>query len=191
MAQDNQDGRIAKRADNGSARSNRLTLDRSHTENREDTDSVRRAERRAMLNDVNTLLPQAPQIPGFHTFWATTTNNKDTVENRQRQGYSFVTRSELPDFLLNSQKSGESTEDRIMINEMVLMKIDQDTWDDDMMYKHFDLPKESIDNLKNSVQIGQDGRGRKVAYSGGEFSNGVADGYGMTGLGRPSLNGVR
>lgn len=188
---DNQDERIAKRADNGSARANRLTLDRPQTENRDNTDSVRRAERRAMLNDVNTLLPAPPPILGFHTFWATTTNNKDSVENRQRMGYSFVTRAELPDFLLNSQKSAEATEDRIMINEMVLMKIRQEDWEEDMMYKHYELPSESIKNLKESVRIGQDGRGRQVAYSGGEFSNGVADGYGATRLGRPTLEGVR
>lgn len=193
MAQaDNQDERIAKRADNGSARADRLTSDRSQTENRENTDSVRRAERRAMLSDVNTLLPPAPELPGFHTFWATTTNNKDTVENRQRMGYSFVTRSQLPDFVLSSsQKSGEITTDRIMVNEMVLMKIPMELWQDDMMYKHYDMPKESIQNLKDSVQIGRDGRGRQIAYSGGEFNKGIADGYGMTGLGKPSLAGIR
>ncbi len=121
---ENQDGRIAKRAGNGSARTDRLFQDRSNTQDRENTDSVRRAERRAMLTDVNTLLPQPPSIPGFHCFWATTTNNKDTVENRMRQGYSFVTRAELPDFCLSSsQKSGESTEDRIMVNEMVLSRL--------------------------------------------------------------------
>lgn len=192
MAQaENQDERIAKRADNGVARSSRLSLDRSRTENREDSDSIRRAERRAMLNDVNTLLPKSPEIPGYHTFWATTTNNKDTVENRQRMGYTFVTRAELPDFLVNSQKSGESTEDRIMVNEMVLMKILQQDWEEDMLYKHHELPSEQIQNLKDSVRIGHDGRGRQVAYSGGEFNNGVADGYGMTGLGKPTLAGVR
>ena len=187
----NQDERIAKRADNGSVRADRLSLDRPQTEDREMTDSVRRRERQAMLRDVNTLLPPAPEIPGFHTFWATTTNSKDTVENRQRQGYTFVTRAELPDFCLSSQKSGEATDDRIMINEMVLMKIEQDIWKDDMLYKHYDLPSEQIQNLKDSVKIGQDGRGRQVAYSGGEFNKGVADGYGMTGLGKPSLVGIR
>ncbi len=191
MAADNQDERIAKRTGNGDTRINRLSLDRSQTENRENTDSVRRAERRAMLGDVNTLLPPAPDMPGFHTFWATTTNNKDTVEGRQRLGYMLVTRAELPDFCLNSQKSGELTDDRIMINEMVLMKLPLDLWEEDMMYKHYELPREQIQNLKDSVTIGQDGKGRKVAYSGGEFSNGVADGYAMTRLARPSLQGVR
>lgn len=191
MANDHQDERIAKRAGNDAARGNRLTLDRSQTEDRENTDSVRRAERRAMLSDVNTLLPPAPDMPGYHTFWATTTNNKDTVEGRQRMGYTLVARAELPDFCLNSQKSGEISEDRIMINEMVLMKLPMDLWQEDMMYKHHELPSESIQNLKDSVRIGQDGKGRQVAYSGGEFNNGVADGYGMTRLNRPTLVGIR
>lgn len=186
------DERIAKRADNGFARRGRPAIDRSVTQNRESTDSIRRSERQAMLRDVNTLLPPAPELSGFHTFWATTTNNKDTVEGRQRLGYSLVTRSEFPDFCLNTQKSGEVTDDRIMVNEMVLMKIPHDLWEEDMFYKHHDLPTESIKNLKDSVRIGTDGRGRQVAYSGGEFSNGVADGY--EGLGRmaaPSLAGIR
>lgn len=192
MAADNQDERIAKRSDNGSARANRLATDRPHTENREYTDTQRRKERRAMLMDVNTLLPTPPAMPGFHLFWATTTNNKDPISNRQKIGYSLVTRAEMPDFCLDSQKDGTSTEDRIMVNEMVLMKIDQEVWEDDMLYKHYDAPKEFIDNLKNSVQFSRDGKGRQIAYSGGEFNSGVADGYGMTGIsGMPSLNGVR
>lgn len=187
----NKDERIAKRADNGSARADRVSSDRPHSENRESTDVMRRAERRSMVTDVNTLLPSPPAIPGFHLFWATTTNQKDSVENRQRMKYSFVTRAELPDFLLSSQKSGELTEDRIMVNEMVLMKIPQDLWEDDMLLKHYDMPGEQLDHLKNSVNIGRDGRGRPIAYSGGDFSNGVADGYHATSIGKPSLNGVR
>lgn len=192
MAGVDSDERIAKRADNGQARRGRPSLDRNITEDRESTDSVRRDERRAMLRDVNTLLPQAPELPGYHTFWATTTNNKDPIEGRMRMGYEFVTRAELPDFCLNTQKSGESTEDRIMVNEMVLMKLANELWHEDMIYKHHDLPKESIQNLKDSVHIGRDGRGNQIAYSGGEFSNGIADGYSALGrMGAPSLAGIR
>lgn len=192
MANIDSDERIAKRADNGQTRRGRPSLDRNITENRQSTDSVRRAERNAMLRDVNTLLPPAPDMPGYHTFWATTTNQKDPIEGRQRMGYEFVARSELPDFCLNSQKSGELTEDRIMVNEMVLMKLPEELWHEDMMYKHHDLPTESIQNLKDSVRIGQDGRGRQVAYSGGEFSNGIADGYAALGrMAPPTLVGIR
>lgn len=187
------DERIAKRADNGFARTNRMALDRNSTEDRNSTDSIRRAERQAMLRDVNTLLPPAPAMDGFHTFWATTNNQKDPIEGRQRMGYTFVERSELPDFLLSSsQKAGESTEDRIMVNEMVLMKLPIDLWEEDTLYKHHDLPTESIKNLKDSVRIDVDGKGRKIGYSGGEFSNSTTDGYAALGrLATPSLAGIR
>lgn len=187
-----QDERIAKRADNGSARADRLTSDRSTTENREKTDSVRAKERHAMLRDTNTLLPVPPEMPGYHLIWLTTTNGKDTIESRQRLGYELVKRSELPDFALNSQKSGEVTEDRIMINEMVLAKIQHDLWIEDMTYLHHTVPTEAAKNLKDSVRIGQDGKGRNVAYTGGEFNSGVSDGYNsLTQTKAPTFFGIR
>lgn len=186
------DDRIAKRADNGVARRGRPPLDRSHTQDRSSIDSVRRAERRAMLSDVNTLLPNPPKIPGYHLFWATTTNTKDSIENRQRLGYAFVTRAELPDFMLSTQKAGEATEDRIMVNEMVLMKINEQDWEDDMLYKHHDLPNESLDNLKNQVNVMKDGRGRDVGFTGGDFQNGLSDGFAsLSKYKQPTLEGVR
>lgn len=185
------DERIAKRDTLGAARRGRPPINQTASRVNRD-DSARRAERRAMLSDVNTLLPTPPRMPGYHLFWATTTNTKDTVEQRQRLGYEFVTQSELPDFNLSTQKSGETTTDRIMVNEMVLMKINETDWEDDMMYKHHDLPNESIDNLKNRVSVMQDGRGRNVGYTGGEFQNGQADGFATLNKYRaPTLEGVR
>lgn len=189
---ENPDERIAKRADNGVARADRLSSDRSITENRENTDSVRRSERFAMLRDTNTLLPVPPDLPGYHMFWATTNNQKDTVEQRQRLGYELVKRSELPEFALNSQKSGEITDDRIMINEMVLMKIPHDLWIQDMTYLHHTMPTDSAKNLRDSVRIGSDGKGRNVAYTGGEFNSGVSDGFNSLGQAKPpTFVGIR
>lgn len=186
------DERIAKRADNGSARTDRLTLDRSTTENREKTDSVRKQERYAMLRDTNTLLPIPPEMPGYHLIWLTTNNNKDTIESRQRLGYELVKRAELPDFCLNSQKSGDLTDDRICVNEMVLAKIRHDDWIEDMTYLHHTVPHESAKNLRDSVRIGQDGKGRNVAYTGGGFNSGVSDGYSHLGQAKPpTFVGIR
>lgn len=168
----NNDERLA----NG-ARQNRTSEDRSVTENRQNTDSVRMKERLAMLSDVNTLLPVPPEIPGYHSCWLTTTNSKDTLESRYRLGYTLVKPEELPGFKLASQKDGESASDRITVNEMVLAKIDMDDWKTYMKHIHHDLPLETMNNLKNSVRIGQDGKGRNVAYTGGDFQGGVADGY--------------
>lgn len=192
MSSIDSDERIAKRDNLGAARRGRPPLDRSAgRDSRDNTDSIRRAERRAMLSDVNTLLPHPPKMPGYHLYWATTTNTKDSIENRQRLGYEFVTRAELPDFHLNTQKSTELAEDRIMINEMVLMKINEADFIDDMLYKHHDLPTESIENLKNSVRMERDGKGRNIAFTGGEFQNGVSDGFqALRSNSTPSLNGV-
>ena len=186
------DARVAKRSDNGDARANRLSDDRPITENRENTDTVRGAERYAMLRDVNTLLPVPPELPGFHLCWLTTTNNKDNLENRFRLGYSLVKPEELPGFCKNSQKDGDIVTDRITVNEMVLAKIPMDLWKGDMIHLHHTVPNESIQNLKDSVRIGQDGRGRNVAYTGGEFNSGVADGYAsLGGTKAPTLAGIR
>ena len=186
------DSRLAKRAaNNGTARADRLGSDRSQTENRESNDKVRASERRAMLRDTNTLLPNPPQMEGYHCVWLTTTNQKDSIEHRQRLGYQLVKRSELPDFALNSQKSGELTDDRIMINEMVLAKIDIDDWKADMIDMHHTQPIEEISKLKNSVHTMQDGRGRSIGYTGGDFNSGVSDGYASLGKTKaPTLNGV-
>jgi hypothetical protein len=186
---------LSKRIDderlNNDKCASRLSADRSVTENRNNTDSVRSSERHAMLRDVNTLLPVPPEIPGYHLCWLTTTNNKDTLENRYRLGYSLVKPEELPGFKLSSQKDGEASSDRIMVNEMVLAKIPYDLWKEDMTYLHHTLPNESIENLKNSVRLGQDGKGRSVAYTGGEFNQGASDGYShLKGSKTPTFAGI-
>lgn len=187
------DERIAKRTNAGAARRGRPPIDRSEgRENRDSSDSIRRAERRAMLSDVNTLLPSPPKMPGYHLFWATTTNQKDSVEQRQRLGYEFVTQDELPDFHLSTQKSGEATTDRIMVNEMVLMKINEADWEDDMMYKHYDRPLEELQAMKSKISVMQDGTGRNIGFTGGDFKAGSADGFQTLGNKfAPSLEGVR
>lgn len=180
-----QDERIAKRASGSEARADRLASDRAATENRETNDATRLEEKLAILRDVNTKLPSPPEIPGYHLCWLTTTNQSDPLEHRFRLGYELVKPSELPGFALPTQQSGEVASDRIVINEMVLAKIEKNQWLAYMKHLHHDLPLEQANNLKNSVQIQEDGRGRKVAYTGGEFSRGVSDGFAHLGKSPP------
>ena len=143
-----------------------------------------------MLRDVNTLLPVPPQIPGYHLCYLTTTNQKDSLEYRFRVGYELVKPSELPGFA-PAQKAGEASSDRIMVNEMVLAKIPHDIWESDMKYLHHDLPLEQIQALKSRVHVGEDGKGNPLGYTGGEFKNGVSDGYAQLGRVRaPSFAGI-
>ena len=190
------DERIAKRASNGEARADRLSSERNVTENRETSDNIRLEERLAVLRDVNTKLPQAPEIPGYHTCWLTTTNQSDSLEYRMRLGYELVKPEELPGFSAPvSQQSGQVSTDRIMVNEMVLGKLPIELARAYMHEVHHRLPNEQLDGLKNSVQITRDGRGREVGYSGrdrdGDFNNGITDGFrSLSKTNKPSFEGV-
>jgi hypothetical protein len=179
-----QDERYAKRP-TADGRTDRVATDRPNTQNRESADVIRMQERRNLLRDVNTKLPQPPEMPGFHMCWLTTTNQSDPLEHRFRRGYSLVKQSELPGFKMDTQQSGQ-VDEYIRVNEMVLAKIERDLWLDDMKTLHHDMPLEQLDGLRNSVSIRDDGRGNKVGYTGGEFSRGLADGYAGLGRSRPA-----
>lgn len=184
------DERIAKRND-GDSRLDRSNSDRSVTGNREVTDTVRGQERRAMLRDTNTLLPAPPEVPGYHSFWATTTNTKDTVEARQRLGYTFISRDEAPNYEFDKLKSGDTSSDRIMIAEMVAMKLPLDMWQEDMMDIHHNMPTEMARGIKDNITKFKDGRGNDIAYTGGSFNGGMDEGFNSLGQVKPpSLKGV-
>ena len=196
MAQQNQDERIAKRSSLEDIRADRSASDRKTTENRETTDNLRLEERLAILRDVNTKLPQAPEIPGFHTCWLTTTNQSDSLEYRARLGYELVKPEELPGFAAPvSQQMGQVATDRIMVNEMVLAKIPKELAAAYLHHVHHELPTQQMEQLRQSVQITRDGRGREVAYTGsdrdGDFRSGVSDGFRtLQKTSRPSFEGV-
>lgn len=190
------DERIAKRASNGEARADRLASERTVTENREASDNLRLEERLAVLRDVNTKLPQAPEMLGFHTCWLTTTNQSDSLEYRMRLGYELVKPEELPGFAApTSQQSGQVSSDRICVNEMVLAKLPMDLAKAYMHEVHHRLPLEQLEGLRQQVQITRDGRGREVGYTGrdrdADFENGASDGFRkLSNNRRPSFEGV-
>ena len=191
----NSDERLAKRASIGDVRANRAASDRSHTQNREETDAVRREERLAILRDVNVKLPVIPEIPGYHTIWLTTNNQSDSLDWRMRVGYELIKPEELPGFCLPTQQSGQVTSDRIMINEMVDAKIKTELAEEAMQMFHHDMPTQAVNSLKESVAITRDGRGREIGYSGrdidGSFRDGATDGFRtLTKNARPSFAGV-
>ena len=192
MTDQNQDERIAKRPTASAERGSRLSSERAVTEDREVTDADRLAEKLLVLRDVNTKLPSPPDIPGYHLCWLTTTNQSDPLEHRFRLGYQLVKPEELPGFALPTHQAGQAvSSDRITVNEMVLAKIDIPTWKAYMKHLHHDLPLEQVEALNDSVQITKDGRGRDIAYTGGEFRNSKTEGYSAPRTARPaSFEGV-
>ena len=104
-----------------------------------------------------SVLPDLPEIPGFHTFWATTTNSRDTVQNRLRMGYTFIKASDFPGWDASSVKTGEYA-GVIGQNEMIAMKIPMRRYQLYMQEVHHRQPlaEESkiaamVDNLRENA----------------------------------------
>ena len=76
----------------------------------------------------NSVLPDIPPEvlgPQWHPCWVSTTSKSDNVSTRQALGYVIVKPEEMPEnFQLGRMSSGK-TEGSVMVNEMILMKIDQ------------------------------------------------------------------
>lgn len=96
-------------------------------------------------------LPQLPKIPGFHTFWATTTNTRDTVATRLRMGYQFVEVADVgPDYESLVNKASEY-QGRIMVNEMIAMKLPLSLYQRYMHHVHHKLPEDEQRKLTVAV----------------------------------------
>lgn len=106
-----------------------------------------------MIRDTinQSVLPDLPQIPGFHTFWATTTNSRDTIPNRLRMGYQFIRINELPGWEGGGIKTGEY-QGCVGINEMVAMKIPERRYQIMMQEFHHRMPLAEEEKIKAMVQ---------------------------------------
>lgn len=101
-------------------------------------------------NINQSVLPDLPKIPGYHTFWATTTNSRDTITNRLRLGYTYLKASELPGWNDNSIKTGEY-EGCIGINEMIAMKIPDRRYQLYMQEVHHRAPLAEEEKIRATV----------------------------------------
>jgi len=113
-----------------------------------------------------TVLPDAPKIPGFHVCWLTSSSQYDTIAKRQRLGYTPVRRSELPNFDPSNGQQLQGHEGTITCNEMVLHKIPDTHYQAIMRYFHHKRPLEDEQNiLAKSKQMEEgtnDSSGKKL-----------------------------
>ena len=112
------------------------------------------AERRAMLRDNwgQTVLPQAPEISGFHTCWLSTTSSVDPIYKRLQMGYQLVKQSEITNIGNQRITSGEF-EGCIAINEMLLAKIPDEIYQEIMLINHYERPLEEEGMLKANAAL--------------------------------------
>ena len=151
------------------ARASRALDERALTESRELTDDERLEEFRAGF--FKEVLPNLPRIPGFHTFWATLTNPRDSIPARLRMGYTFVTHDDvdLAGWHITTSEVGEHA-GHIVVNEMVAMKLPLSLYERYMLEAHHHAPQREQDKLRSVIdqikqQADQDG-GKILEYEG-------------------------
>ena len=98
-----------------------------------------------------SILPDLPIIPGFHTFWATTTNGRDSVHQRLRMGYSVLRVEECPGWEGIGVQAANFT-DVVGVNEMIAMKIPLSLYRRFMRHSHHDLPLQEEEKLRHQVE---------------------------------------
>lgn len=98
----------------------REATERELTEERELTDE----ERLELFMDAQyqSVLPDLPKLPGFHVCYLTTTNARDSIQNRLRLGYKLIRVEECPGWEGIAVQSGDYA-GVIGVNEMVAAKL--------------------------------------------------------------------
>ncbi len=118
------------------ARDDRESQERAVTEDHELSDAVRLE---MIRGGEQSILPNLPQIEGFHMCWLSTTNSNDPIHRRMQLGYSPLKASEVPGFAFSSIKSGE-WQGCVGVNEMIAFKIPLHLYNEYMKELHFRQP---------------------------------------------------
>jgi hypothetical protein len=153
------------RASRDNADANRTTKDGS---------ALSSAERKATLRQewVQSILPQAPEIPGYHCCWLSTTNSADPIYQRVRMGYTPVKVGEVPGFGTAYEATEGEFEGCVSCKEMLLFKIPSDVYQSLMEIYHHDIPNEQegaiYENANASLE--EDSNGKSLGIVEGDFN---------------------
>lgn len=169
MARDNA---IKRARAGGESRVKRAMTDRKVTEDRELTDNERVDLLRRSF--FQSSLPDLPKIPGYHVFWATTTNPRDPIHGRLRLGYEFIKPHEIPGFETLSLKTGEYA-GCIGVNEMVAMKLPLHLFEAYMRENHHDSPMREQESIYNEALAANE-QALQSARRGGKVKGPVIEG---------------
>jgi hypothetical protein len=145
------DERLKK--DDGASRRSRALDDRQVTENRAISDDDRLMMfQQQMHNDV---LPDIPEIPGYHVCWLTTTNPSDSIQRRMRLGYEPITAADVPGMEFATVKTGDWV-GMIGVNEMLAFKLPVHLYQMYMKEAHHDAPLREEDKLEDVANMLRD-----------------------------------
>lgn len=132
-------------------------------EREEEDGLMTREERIQMIRNewAQTALPRPPDVPGKHWFWGSTTSTTDTIHRRLKLGYKLVKKTELPDFIVEKQNSADYAE-YITCNEMILMWIPTELFQDIMGIFHHEMPLDEERSIRDRVETQRDELNRKA-----------------------------
>lgn len=138
--------------------------------------------REALLRDeaLQHKLPNPPKRTGWHYFWASTQNSYNPISWYKQLGYRVVNVSEMEQWADASRRgTGGEYDGAVCINEMVLMKIDEKSYQQIMRVIHHDKPNEEGKRLRESIdgvkdEVGTDGAGASLVT---EVTEGGVSGY--------------
>ena len=147
--------------------------DREFTEDREMSEDERLEFFRDSLNQ--SVLPDLPRMAGYHVFWATTTNARDSIQWRIRIGYRPIRAEESPGWEGVTIKSGEYA-GVIAVNEMLAMRIPLSLSNRYMREVHHVMPLAEQEKIRAQI--------RRISDDAGRRGSKVIEGDGMAELGR-------
>jgi hypothetical protein len=147
-------GRRAVRADSRQSIDERDVDERGYeereaTEDRELSDD----ERLEMFRDslLQSVLPDLPDMPGYHVCWLTTSNGRDTIQRRKMLGYELLSADQIPGWEGTSLTTGELT-GCVMVNEMVAARIPIRLYNRYMQEAHHAMPLSEEEKLRSTVR---------------------------------------
>ena len=129
----------------------------------------------------NDALPSLPDIPGYHVCWLSSTHPSDTLQRRERLGYTLIKPEEMPGMQHATLKTGEHA-GAIGINEMLAYKLPVNLYQAFMKEAHHDAPQRYALSIASQV----DALKEQAARDGGD----LMEGDGMNDLRRAPSKGV-
>lgn len=110
-------------------------------------------ERVALFKDsiLQSVLPALPPMRGYHVCYLSTTNVRDTIQNRQRLGYQLITHEMIPRWKGGSLKSGEYP-GVVSINEMVAARLPLSLYNRYMKESHHYAPLAEEEKIRANVE---------------------------------------
>ena len=113
-------------------------------------------------------------MPGYHVFWATTTNARDSIQWRIRIGYRPIRAEDSPGWQGVTVTSGEYA-GVIAVNEMLAMRIPESLYRKYMKEVHHYLPLAEQEKIRAQVRnLNSDAEQRGSRVTPGDGMNELA-----------------